>query len=83
MSAQHEHQTPDPAAPRVAPPAVRDDDPPTLELVGCPTCNQPAEILRRAIIEGTDRPIEHVRIRCILGHGFFMPVELLRDLQSL
>ena len=83
MSAQHEHETPDPAAATVATPAARDEDPPTLELVGCPTCNQPAEILRRVVLEGTDRPIEHVRIRCILGHGYFMPVELLLDLQAL
>jgi hypothetical protein len=82
MSAQHEHQRPDHAEWKIAGPADHDPEPPILELVGCPTCNQPAEIIRRAVLESTDRPIEHVKIRCILGHGFFMPVELLRALQS-
>jgi hypothetical protein len=43
----------------------------------CPTCNFPAEIVERWIMESTDGPIEHVFIRCPEGHWFKCSVEFL------
>lgn len=59
--------------------AGRSADLSRIELTGCPECDQPAEIVDRFVLGSTDGPFEHVRIRCLLGHGFLMPVELLRD----
>lgn len=58
------------------------DDLPAIELVGCPACDQPAEITGRVVLESTGGPIEHLRIRCLFRHAFFMPAELLHDLTS-
>jgi hypothetical protein len=52
---------------------------PDLELAWCPSCDQPTEILHRYRLSSTDGPIDHVRIRCLFGHGFLMPTSLLRD----
>jgi hypothetical protein len=45
--------------------------------VGCPECNQPAEVLERFALESTDGPIEHVRLSCLARHHFLMPAEML------
>lgn len=47
------------------------------ELTSCPECGAPAEITRRAVLESTDGPIEHVGVRCIQRHIFLMPTFLL------
>ncbi len=57
--------------------AEPDHDLIAIEITGCPVCEHPAEILRRFVLESTDGPLEHVKIRCLIGHGFLMPVELL------
>ncbi len=43
----------------------------------CPECGNIAEIVRRAVMESTDGPIEHVFLVCVLRHWFFMPTEKL------
>lgn len=82
MSAHHEPQIPDRKAAQLAHPSNHPVDLPTIELTGCPACDQPTEILRRFVLESTGGPIEHVKIRCLLGHGFVMPVAMLRDLDA-
>ncbi len=47
------------------------------ELVDCPECGLPAEVLDRFVLESTDGPIEHVKIRCIKGSPFLMPTASL------
>jgi hypothetical protein len=47
------------------------------ELVNCPQCGLPSETLDRDWLRSTDGPIEHVKIVCVQGHGFFMPAEML------
>jgi len=79
MSEQHDHHIPDRPAVLAHPSSYR-VEPPTIELAGCPACDQPAEIINRVVLESTSGPIEHVRIRCLFGHAFFMPVRLLHDL---
>jgi len=41
-----------------------------LELVGCPECAAPAEVVDRFTLDSTDGPVEHVRVRCVLRHQF-------------
>lgn len=50
-----------------------------MEIVGCPECSGPAEVLRRDVLESTDGPIEHVKIACINRHNFFMPTDRLES----
>jgi hypothetical protein len=47
------------------------------EFVDCPECGLPAEVLDRFVLEGTDGPVEHVRIRCAKGTPFLTPTYLL------
>jgi hypothetical protein len=43
-----------------------------MDLTTCPDCASIAEVLERFVLEGTDGPVEHARIRCIAGHWFVM-----------
>lgn len=42
------------------------------EFVDCPEagCGLPAEVLDRFVLESTDGPVEHFRIRCVNRHWF-------------
>ena len=48
-----------------------------MELTSCPECGAPARDrgAARAARAPTD-PIEHAKVRCVTGHGFFLPVAL-------
>lgn len=47
-------------------------------VVRCPQCGHyPATVLDRTVLEGTDGPVEHVRIECHGGHWLFMPTACL------
>ena len=46
-------------------------------LQDCPQCMAPAELLARWTWASTDGPVEHVKIRCVLGHWFAMPAWML------
>jgi hypothetical protein len=41
-----------------------------MELVRCPQCESPAEIIDRFTLGGTGGPLEHVKTRCADGHWF-------------
>jgi len=43
------------------------------ELTACPECGSPAQLSGRAMLDSTDGPVEHARIRCVRKHWFFMP----------
>jgi hypothetical protein len=45
-----------------------------MDMTNCPQCGEPAEIFDRHVLESTDGPIEHARVRCLQMHHFFMPV---------
>jgi hypothetical protein len=49
----------------------------SMDLTTCPECGAPAEVRDRHVLESTDGPIEHARIRCVQRHYFFLPVEQL------
>jgi hypothetical protein len=48
-----------------------------MDLTTCPECGAPAEVRDRHVLESTDGPIEHARIRCLQRHYFFLPLEQL------
>lgn len=48
-----------------------------MDLTTCPECGCPADVVWRDVLESTDGPIEHARIRCLQGHWFLLPVERL------
>lgn len=43
----------------------------------CPQCSTPAEITGRFVLESTDGPVEHVRVRCLARHWSAMPTAQL------
>ena len=48
-----------------------------LDLVGCPACAAPAEVVERYVLDSTDGPIEHATVRCSERHRFAVLVERL------
>lgn len=48
-----------------------------MDLTTCPECGAPAEVRDRHVLDSTDGPVEHARIRCVQRHHFFLPVERL------
>jgi hypothetical protein len=50
-----------------------------MEFVDCPECGLPAEVLDRFVLESTDGPVEVIKIRCVRGTPFLMPVSKLKD----
>lgn len=45
----------------------------------CPECGDTAQVEWRAVLESTDGPIEHCKVRCRWGHAFLLPVSMLAD----
>lgn len=48
-----------------------------MDTTFCPECEAPAEVEWRAVLESTDGPVEHARIRCLHRHWFLLPVASL------
>ena len=48
-----------------------------MDLTCCPACGVPAEVIDRFVLESTDGPVEHARIRCAGRHCFLLPVRTL------
>ena len=49
----------------------------TLEIVECPECAAPAEVVDRFVLESTNGPIEHAIVLCVLRHRFTALMERL------
>jgi len=47
----------------------------TLEIVDCPECTAPAEVVDRFVFVSTDGPIEHAIVLCVLRHRFTVLVK--------
>ena len=43
-----------------------------MDTTTCPDCGAPAEVTDRFVLESTDGPIEHVKVRCAAMHWFLM-----------
>ena len=48
----------------------------TLDL-DCPTCGAPMEVIDRFTLPGVPTDVEHVKVRCIVGHWFTPPTDWL------
>lgn len=48
-----------------------------MDTTTCPECGLVAEVLRRDVLKSTDGPVEHAKTRCLDGHHFLLPVEVL------
>ena len=46
-----------------------------LEIVGCPECSAPAEVVQRFVLESTDGPLEHTVVLCAMKHRLTVVVE--------
>jgi hypothetical protein len=44
-----------------------------MEIVCCPSCGQPAEVVWRTHLCSTDGIVEHVKLQCLAQHVFLMP----------
>jgi hypothetical protein len=45
----------------------------------CPECGEEARVEQRFVLESTDGPIEHAKVRCGRRHWFALPVSMLRS----
>jgi hypothetical protein len=43
----------------------------------CPECGAAAWVEQRDVLESTDGPVEHARVRCERRHWFLLPVAML------
>ena len=48
-----------------------------LDLVVCPECAAPAEVVDRIAFPSTDGPVEHVKVACLARHWFLLPAASL------
>ena len=48
-----------------------------MDLTTCPECAAPAEVLDRFVLESTDGPVDHARVRCVRGHWFLLSIDAL------
>jgi hypothetical protein len=54
-----------------------------LDLVVCPECGAPAEVVDRFALPSTDGPVEHAKVLCLMRHWFLLPVAALPTVGSL
>jgi hypothetical protein len=48
-------------------------------LVNCPECALPAALRRYGRLASTADPVEHVFVKCVVGHWFLGPAGMLDD----
>jgi hypothetical protein len=48
-----------------------------MDITTCPDCAEPAEVVERFVLESTDGPVDHARIRCVRGHWFLLSLDVL------
>jgi hypothetical protein len=48
-----------------------------LELLACPGCGAPAEVVDRFVLPSTDGPVEHLKIGCVTRHWFTVAADRL------
>jgi hypothetical protein len=54
-----------------------------LDLVVCPECAAPAEVVDRFALPSTDGPVEHVKVACLMRHWFLLPAAALPTVSAL
>jgi hypothetical protein len=54
-----------------------------LDLVVCPDCGAPAEVVDRFALPSTDGPVEHAKVLCLMRHWFLLPAAALPTVSAL
>jgi hypothetical protein len=55
----------------------RDLNPMSTFELDCPTCAAPMEVIDRFTLWGVPSDVEHVKVRCVVGHWFTLPTDSL------
>lgn len=50
-----------------------------MEMITCPGCGDPGEVVERFVMDSTDGPIEFARTGCLSRHWFTVAVADLRS----
>jgi len=53
-----------------------------LDLVVCPECAAPAEVVDRFALASTEGPVEHVKVQCLSRHWFVLPAAALPPVRT-
>ena len=53
-----------------------------MDLVVCPECAAPAEVVDRYVLPSTDGPVEHVKVQCLVRHWFVLPTAALPPVRT-
>lgn len=56
---------------------MTDDRNDEMDLVVCPECAAPAEVVDRFMVPSTNGPLEHVKVHCLSRHWFLLPAASL------
>ena len=48
-------------------------------LVNCPECGLPAALRPYGRLASTTGPVEHIFVKCVVGHWFLGPVRMLDE----
>lgn len=44
-----------------------------MDLIDCPVCGLPADVIDRFTLDSTGGPVPHLRTRCLAGHALTYP----------
>jgi len=55
----------------------REVDPASTFEFDCPTCGAPTEVIDRFTLWGVPADVEHIKVRCVVGHWFTLPTDSL------
>jgi hypothetical protein len=61
---------------------MTDDRNTELDLVVCPECAAPAEVVDRFALPSTDGEVEHVKLQCLGRHWFLLPAAALPTVRT-
>lgn len=61
---------------------MTDDHSNEIDLVVCPECAAPAEVVDRFDLPSTDGPVEHAKVQCLARHWFLLPVAALPPVRT-
>lgn len=53
-----------------------------IDLVVCPECAAPAEVVDRFALPSTDGPVEHAKVLCLATHWFLLPAAALPPVRA-
>jgi hypothetical protein len=61
---------------------MTDDHNYEINLVVCPECAAPAEVVDSFALPSTDGPVEHVKVQCLERHWLLLPAAALPPVRT-